>query len=276
MSRASLADISWDIETFIWRLFANGANYELDYGSNRGWPAPRYEGSVQGTQCFCNVFVNGQVFKTTGHFTTAAQARNTAAHIALHRLLNAKDGSGPESILPAGLPVGAPMDIPPVLSAALPLQPSSSFNGMDSLLGVNETAHHAQAEGFTAALENQLQGLIIDKSAKCSKGAARRARRAELRARAELFKNIEAPFQPQKVKKKSKKNRRKHTVEQPEKQATQSGSNANRVPLRFNRLPLVEQPEVAEDKLGLLKDLQAGVSELHATASYWRLLNSTY
>jgi hypothetical protein len=79
-------------------------------------------------------------------------------------------------------------------------------------------------------------------------------------------------LQPQKVKKKAKK-KNKGPVEQVKPPVVQgktgqpsviqdcAKTGSNKVPLRHNRIPLVEQPEVAQDKLATLKAVQLGLRD---------------
>ncbi|KAJ5201547.1 uncharacterized protein N7498_006210 [Penicillium cinerascens] len=267
-----------------WKAPFNGADYELDFCSDQAWSAPGYNGSVLDAQYFCDVLVNGQVFRTARQCATAEEAQNTVAHIALHQLFTAEELFGEGSILPADTPLDLPADFH-ARPAGPPLRPIH-VNSRNTLLDVRERVSHPQVQGFTVALEDELQDLILDSHPK----------RAQERAQRPKPSKIEGPFQPQKVKKRKarnknkNKNKNKPPAEQPQQKAKpvaqrpqnkakppvnqdRTKSNSNMVPLRYNRLPLLEQPDVAEDKLAMLKAVQAGLNELHATASYWRLLN---
>lgn len=279
IARFALNDLS-GMEGDLRKTPCNGADYELDFCSDQGWSAPGYNGSILGTQCFCDVLVNGQVFRTARQCATAEEAQNTVAHFALHQLFIAEEPFSEGSILPgdtsadflARRPVGPPLRSIPVYSR-------------NAQVDVRECVSRPKAQGFTATLEDELQDLILDSHPK----------RAQERAQRPKPSKIEGPFQPQKVNKRKGKNKNKNKNKPPIKQPQQKAnpparrsqnkanppvnqdrikSNSNMVPLRYNRLPLLEQPEVAEDKLAMLKAVQAGLNELHATASYWRLLNS--
>lgn len=295
LARFALNNLS-GMEGHFWKAPCNGADYKLDFCSNQGWSAPGYNGSVLGTQCFCDVLVNGQVLRTARQCATAEEAQNTVAHIALHELFIAEEFFVEGSILPADTPVDPPADFLARRPVVPPLRPIPVYS-RNTLLDVRECVTRPQVQGFTVALEDELQDLILDS----------RPKRTQERAQRPKPSKIEGPFQPQKVKKRKGKNKNKNKnknkppAKQPQQKAKppvpqvqkanppaqrsqnkanppvnqdRTKSNSNMLPLRYNRLPLIEQPEVAEDKLAMLKAVQGGLNELHATASYWRLLNS--
>jgi hypothetical protein len=180
----------------------------------------------------------------------------------MHQLLIAEEVLASGSILPADV-----------------LKPIPIYT-RSSLLDMRKTVPPPTIQGFTAgsaaALEDDLRDQI-------QRSGLRTRRR---KAKASKHDAPLAPWQPQKVNKKAKKKNKapvehvKPPVVQGKKKAEPSAmqdcakTGSNKVPLRHNRIPLVEQREVAEDKLASLKAVQLGLRELHATASYWRLLNS--
>jgi hypothetical protein len=179
----------------------------------------------------------------------------------MHQLLIDEEALGPGSILP------------PDLLKPIPVYTSR-------LLDMRKTVPPPPTQGFTAGVTAALEDNMRDQVQRSGLRTRRR------KAKASKHDAPLAPLQPQKVTKKAK-TKNKPPVEQVKPPVVQGKKKAqpsviqdcaktgsNKVPLRYNRIPLVEQPEVAEDKLATLKAVQLGLRELHATASYWRLLNS--
>ncbi|KAJ5681491.1 uncharacterized protein N7477_001431 [Penicillium maclennaniae] len=247
-----------------------------DYCQAQGFQEPEYVEGLLGTQYFCDVIVRGQVFRSARQCITLGEARNTVAHIAVHQLLIAEVTSGPESPDP-------PMHLSDVKPFTEPI--------------ANEDLPLSLVQDFTNSLEDDLQRLMMN----CT--CQNRLPTAQAQAPDTL-----SPVQLQKVMKRGPRRRRwkknksslikqpkkrsqkkaKQTSSSPMQQATTTGRipkpspvpprpNSNLIPLLKNRLPqLPQEEEKAEDKLSLLKTVETALRKLHATASYWRLLERKY
>ncbi|KAJ6104161.1 hypothetical protein N7523_010481 [Penicillium sp. IBT 18751x] len=243
-----------------------------DYCQAQGLQEPEYVECLLGTQYFCDVIVRGQVFRSARQCITLGEARNTVAHIAVHQLLIAEVTLGPESPDP-------PMHLSDVKPVTEPI--------------ANEDLPLSLVHDFTNSLEDDLQCLVMN----CPH--QNRLPTAQAEAPGAL-----SPAQLRKVTKRGPRRRgwkknKSSLIEQPQKrsqkkanqtssspvqQATTTGRipkpspvpprpNSNLIPLLKNRLPrLPEEEDKAEDKLSLLKTVETALRELHATASYWRLL----
>ena len=276
-----------------WRTY-NHANFQPDYCRAHGFPDPQYVECLSRTQYFCDVIVRGQVFRSARQCITLGEAQNTVAHIAMHQLLIAEVVLDPGSILYPDPPMHVySRDVLPCLKSTVPQSDVNLFTRPV----VNENQPHSKEQDFTNSLEDDLQRLMVTCPNK------NRLPRAQNKAS-----NTLAPVQLQRVMKRGVRRRggKKKTSpfvewpkKQPQKQAKQDSNppiqqattnglipkpsptpsrpNSNLIPLINNRLPrLPEEEEKVEDKLSLLKEVETALRELHATASYWRLLESKY
>lgn len=283
------------------------AYFESDYCLDQGYLAPQYVECLLGAQYFGDVIVQGQLFRSARPCITLKEAQNTVAHTAMHQLLIAKVILDPESILPPDPPVYV------YSRDLLRLNPTAPHPDIEpfTLPVRKENLPHSTMQEFTMALEEDLQSLIESRPILQDNNRPK-SRKAQTKVPASLapvqLDRVDKDSRwrgnrgskgkggrggrkkkdnfPSKSLKQNAKQEPKSPVQQPKADAlpckppsktpNPPRPNSNLIPLRNNRLPqLVKEEQIIEDKLSLLKEIESGLRALHATASYWRLLERT-
>lgn len=242
--------------------------------------------------------MRGQLFRSARQCLTLGEAQNTVAHIAMHQLFIAEVVLSPGSILYPDSPMHEyNRDVLPCLKSIVP---QSDVNP-STRPAVNENLPQYTVQDSTNSLLDDLQRLMV------TFPTNNRLPRAQTQNP-----DILAPLQLQRVMKrgvrrggrrkkpnpfaeqlkKQPQQKAKQGSNPPIQQATTNGlipkpspipprPNSNLIPLLNNRLRRLpeeetEEEEKVEDKLSLLKKVETALRELHATASYWRLLERKY
>lgn len=219
-----------------------------DYCGDQGWPIPGYNVTTFANKWHCDVSVNYHLFRTVKQCETPGEAQNTAAHAALYEIL-ANETLDTGAILPPD---------PPTLIETVS-SGETKVKREDSVINVVNQAAPAQA-----SIPSTQTTALAAKPTRVTKTSRRRQR-----------KGATPPQQPPKKGQQSPPKKGQQPPAKRSQKKPEGPKNANLEPLVNRRLaPVKVVQEPVEDPLAQLKVVQAGLEELHATASYYRMMKS--